>query len=785
MKQVKFLILAFVMPFLLGVTACNPEEEVKQPTVTLTAGEASATSITFTATTENATQAAWMVVPASETAPTADDVLANGRSLQVNKAETITVPNLNPSTAYTVAVVAVGEKNTTNAFKTIEMSTSAQEGFSFQLQITMDEITHNSASFVVTTTDQEADYYLTVVPAAELEGKDDDTVFRGIIANAETAATEAGLTIFEWMQEEGLIFRGNQENEFTDLTPETAYVVMAFGINADNARTSDIVREGFETLEHIYPLVIDVTLGEPTANTVPVTVNVNDANLAYYITAVNAASVADYTDDEIFEAYMAEWGMYAEEYGMSIYELLLQSNMLYKGGIEGNFTQLLAETEYTTIAFGLGSDDTRISEMVRVDFKTRAVEQTGLTFTFDVTNVTETSAHVVVTPSDMSAKFIWLCQPMNDPNWTAETIMNDYVNQWQGFLNSGWGTYTGVQDYTISLMAGTTYYLIAWGYDGGITSEPQMITFETLAGADMSEFDCEFEVINLDAHNVDLAVTPNYNSIYYLFGATPDDQVDMPTLLSEIELMIEDAYLQSVAFNPQTTIADVVDQMCYNGYSRGVISDLTEMTSYSVFAIPIGTDGKCGENYKLINGFFTTPAFRISDATLTNQVHKVFDGTESQNAGLFGGAETSGRAILTASFEASSDAYKLFYGISDGDITDVEEYPNEYLWKNAVWYEIEGGLEANPYQYFLTDWSYTYTIISYATDAAGYRGVVDRTLVTVKKENISPIEELIEMIEASSAPARYCVAPEEEEAAFEFVPTQENKVEMTIKGLAR
>lgn len=785
MKQVKFLILAFVMPILFGLTACNPEEEIKQPTVSITAGNITSTSLTFTVKSENATQAAWLIVPATEAAPTAEDVLANGRALSANQEETITAPNLEPNTAYTIAAAVVGQKNTDKAINSITMTTAEAAGFSLQLQITLDEITHNSASFVVTTTDQEADYYLTVVPAAEIEGKDDDTVFRGIIANAEAAATEAGLSIFEWMDAEGLIFRGNQENEFTDLTPETAYVVMAFGINADNVRTSEIVREGFETLEHIYPLVIEVEMGEPTANTAPVKVTVNDNNLAYYITAVNAAAVADMTDDEIFETYMADWGMYAEEYSMSIYELLLQSNMLYKGGIEGNFTQLLAETEYTTIAFGLGSDDTRISEMVRVDFKTRAVEQTGLTFTFDVTNVTETSAHVVVTPSDMSAKFIWLCQPMNDPNWTAETIMNDYVNQWQGFLNSGWGTYTGVQDYNVSLMAGTTYYLIAWGYDGGITSEPQMITFETKAGADISEFDCEFEVIELDAHNVNLAVTPNFNSIYYLFGATPDDQVDMEGLMSEIEIMIEDAYLQSVAFNPQTTIADVVDQMCYNGYSRGVISDLTEMTSYSVFAIPVGTDGKCASNYKLIEGFFTTPAFRIADATLTNEVHKIFDGDESEREGLFNGAETSGRAILTASFEASSDAYKLFYSIPEGDITDVEEYPDEYLWKNATWIEIEGGLEANPYAYCLTDWSYTYTIISYATDAAGYRGVVDRTLVTVKKENISPIEELIEMIEASSAPARYCVAPEETAPAYQFTPAQENVSVKTIKGLAR
>ena len=170
---------------------------------------------------------------------------------------------------------------------------------------------------------------------------------------------------------------------------------------------------------------------------------------------------------------------------------------------------------------------------------------------------------------------------------------------------------------------------------------------------------------------------------------------------------------------------------------------------------------------------------------MTNEFHKVFDGTESQNAGLFGGAETAGLAIYTASIEASSDAYKLYHTAVDGDYTDAEEYPNEWLWKNATWNEIEGGIENNPYLFYSGYWSSTYTIMTYATDAAGYRGVVDRTLVTIKKENISPIEELIAIIESMSSPARYCVAPEEEEAAFEFVPTQENKVEMTIKGLAR
>lgn len=763
MKHIKSLFLVLLAPLFLGLTSCSDEnsEKVLEPTITLTAGEASGSSLTFSIETTNATKACWVVVPAENGAPAIEDVLSKGSPIAVNKKETITAPGLNPNTEYIIAGAVIGEKEELKKLNSITMTTG-EKGFTLQLQVTISDIEHDEAAYVVTATEQDSPYFFNVVEESKIADKSEDQLYQEFIQKYAELAGEENMSIFEYLEDQDLIFWGNQEGRFTDLTPSTKYVAVAFGFDENNARTSEFVNAPFETIALEYPLELEIVLGEPTPNSVPITVNVNDENLTYVIQAVYTEQIAEFSNDEIFEGYMGSWAESAAQYEMDLYEFLGAAGLLMKGSIQGEFPGLKSDTDYTIIAWGVDEECEQISEVERIDFSTPPTPQTGLTFDLKVEDITENSAHLIVTPSDLSETFVWLCQPMQDPNWTAESIMNDYVNQWGGFLNSGMGLSSGIQDYVSkSLIPNTDYYFIAFGYNGGITSEPIMLTFRTLAGADESEFDCEFTVTQLDAHNVKLKVTPNYNSIFYMFGAVADGELDIEQTKAWVEEDIALGYEEFLIYNPGYSLADFVNMVTYNGESYGSLTDLEEQTSYTVFAFPVTTEGLTTDHHIIIESFFTTPAYVVSDAWMTNEYHKVFDGDEVTERGLFDGADCTGRGIMTMAFDASDDAVQIFHYIAEGDATSTDEYSDEYLWNNLNWIELEGGIENNPYGFYLIDWSYTYTIMTVAKDANGHFGVVDRTLVTPRKANVSPIEELVAMLNASSAPRRYCVAPDE------------------------
>ena len=106
--RIKHLLFAFVVSAL-AFAACEPNtpvDEVKNPTVELTAGEATQTTISFTINSTEASDVAWLVVEASEGAPTSSEVLANGTAVAANESVACTANDLKAGTDYTVVAVA-------------------------------------------------------------------------------------------------------------------------------------------------------------------------------------------------------------------------------------------------------------------------------------------------------------------------------------------------------------------------------------------------------------------------------------------------------------------------------------------------------------------------------------------------------------------------------------------------------------------------------------------------------------------------------------------------------
>ena len=109
-KNLLFLLLALPLAFTACETPEQPVDEVKNPTVAITVGEATETSIAFTITSADADEVKYLVVEASEGTPTATEVLTNGTAAETNAEAGCYVSELKSETEYTIVAAAKNAK---------------------------------------------------------------------------------------------------------------------------------------------------------------------------------------------------------------------------------------------------------------------------------------------------------------------------------------------------------------------------------------------------------------------------------------------------------------------------------------------------------------------------------------------------------------------------------------------------------------------------------------------------------------------------------------------------
>ena len=132
--RIKHLLLTVIALPLLFV-ACkqnDPVDEVKNPTIELTAGEATESSLSFTITTTEAESVAWLAIESSEATPTASEVLANGTKVEANKSVECSATDLEQNTEYTIVAAVKNSKAVDK--KEIKMTTEASDPTSTQFK---------------------------------------------------------------------------------------------------------------------------------------------------------------------------------------------------------------------------------------------------------------------------------------------------------------------------------------------------------------------------------------------------------------------------------------------------------------------------------------------------------------------------------------------------------------------------------------------------------------------------------------------------------------------------
>ena len=544
----------------------------------------------------------------------------------------------------------------------------------------------------------------------------------------------------------GLLSAGTQvevpggDVEVTGLEPSTDYYFAVVAANGD--LYSEIATVEASTLEA--ECTFELTVTGVTSEAIAWRVVPSVDTQPYYVAAL-PASYASSSDEELHAAVLEK---ITEAAGGSL-EDYLSANM-FTGTRTGSVAGLEPQAEYLLTVMGLSASDGSLQTGIAKENATTA-EEVELTFTLSVSDITATTAHVSVVPSDNEATYVWLCQPStNYPGISedeADKIAEMYVTNQGAYLDQGMGLYTGSYDsQNFEVNSDSRYYLFAFGYTPGIgiTSSCELKAFETGHSIGPDEFKAEIVVNVATARRLGFQVHPtdSCGAIYYLPVILPKAEYSWGAAQDSAIAAVKSYYNLNIDFNPGYTMTDAVSSVCYRGsYDYFEATGLTPETEYVIAVVAMSNDGVPGNAE--VTAEASTTVEEQSEAVFSHTLVGIYDGNQALEAGLFteNSALVSGNALAAFKVTISEEAVHCYYNSNlVGNYSNPEE---EYKTDDDPYIVV-------PYKYYDRDY-YDYTFVTWADDAAGVWGPVCRTFVQAKSTEVDPIDELVKLMNGPSA----------------------------------
>jgi hypothetical protein len=649
-------------------------------------------------------------------------------------------------------------------------------------EVTISNVTRGSVTFGVTPVDKEMDYLCAVYEKEVVEEYLRDEFFIEVVLQelGDDAASK-GKTLNEYMAE--VVDRGDiSDATISGLAGDSDYYIVVFGVDAaqNYKAITPITKVAFRTEE--LPFVeCDFNVRTSVAfNNVTFTVKPSDTTIYWYLCTLPT---------EQYEYYTEEQGMSREAFYR--YYFQQEINSLLQAGysesqvigalIHGGELQLEAQglkgnTEYCYLIAGLILDDEGIvicTDVQMDTYVTGDVAPADLSFVIDVWDVDQMSASIRITPSNNNDVFCALIQPWDGVS-TADEVMHRLVNHWGNWMDvmandKGVVEYAGDKAFKLPA-ADTDYYVIAFGYDGGITTDAYMKTFRTLPGGSVEEVEFTVTASSVSPYGFTMNITSSDPTIYYIPGACIKENYNEELFIKGENEAFDYYYEGSVEFNPSYTVAEVLDQYYYNGNSVVQVSGLqpdTEIMAY-VYALDIHT----GHVVKCFTFDAIARTSTLGVAAPEVELVGYYSG-DDENGTIWNDASvTRGKAITVVKYTNLDDVRTLYTTMVEGDCTNLNEYPDPKVWTltSGYWKTCK---VAEPYTFYLADWNLVQTALAYATDNNGKVGIISRLYTKPTAENKSNIEELRELTESLNNSSKKSIyMPESVVFGDEIVPTR-------------
>lgn len=655
------------------------------------------------------------------------------------------------------------------------------------------EVTSSTVAYTVTPSNLEAEYLCVLYDAETVEEYTrDEFLAEALLMELEAEARTTGKTLAEYMPEivdKGVI----DDGLFEGLAPESRYYIVVFGVDAANDYkcNTEVVKKDVTTLAGPS---LDVTFQidtEVDGNTATYKVTPSNNDDVWYFYTLPKATFDAYTDpegsyrmtDQSFLLYCMQMEINAyRNAGYSDNQIM--NAIFHKGQLTLQAKNLNANSEYINMVAGFivtpEGAVTIATELTTSTYTTGEAKAAELSFEISVTDIEAMRAAILITPSNDKDTFCWMVGAW-DGEKTAEDVMNEIVAMYGGWMNNGAMLYSGVQDFTggpNSLYkykldaAGTKYFVIAFGYAGGITTEPTMVTFETLPAPAAEDTTFQMSASQITPYGFTVGVTPSESTTYYTFNVMPNDEyaaLDVNALAEELNAQFDEMMMMQQQFDPTLTIAQVLSMYYYRGAYTAAASGLAPETTCSGFVMALSPE--TGHVVKVHTFENVATTGKLGEVAPTVELIGSWSGDDENGAIFNQPAATKGKAITVVKYGNFDGARTLFGSMAGDDVTNASSYPDAQLWGMlaGTWQKID---QSEPYSFYVVEWDAPQTAFAYAVDNNGNPGALGRCYTEATVENKGNIEDLKALVNEINAASKSYVLPASvvisEDAAMQF-----------------
>lgn len=669
-------------------------------------------------------------------------------------------------------------------------------------EVAVGEVTSSTIAYTVTPSDLEAEYLCVLYDAETVEEfTRDEFLVENLMMELESEARTTGKTLVEYMPE--VVDKGAiTDGMFKNLYPETKYYIIVFGVDAANdykANTAvsktEVTTAEFVGLSTTFEVNTTVDGNSATYEITPS----NNDDVWYFYTLPKSTYDA-YTDPNgDYQMNGQRFLLFCLEQEINAYrqagydDNTIMNTIFHKGKLTLQAKGLNANTEYINQIAGFivtpEGQVTIATDVSTSTYTTGDAKAEELTLEISVTDVEAMRAAIKITPSDNSKTFCWIVGAWDEVQ-TAEEVMNGVVAQYGSWMNNGAMLYSGVQDYTGGPgsafkykldAADTWYYVVAFGYAGGVTTEPVMVTFKTLPAPAAEDTTFEMTGSNPTPYGFTVGVTPSESTTYYTFDVMTNEQfaaTDFDALVQEKNDGFDMTLEMSQQFDPNATVAQILGSYYYRGARTANASGLAPETTCSGYVMALdAATGHVAKVHKFEN-IATTGS--LGEVNPTVEVVGYYSGDE-ENGQVFNQPNaTKGKSITVVKYANFDGARSVFSAMLGGDATNAsaEGMSDAALWGtlSSYWQKVD---TKEPYSFYVTNWDDPQTAFVYAVDNNGKPGLFGRCYTNATVENKGNIEDLITLVNEINAAGKSSISVPES-----IVFGQEIGIKLDVKSVA-
>lgn len=626
--------------------------------------------------------------------------------------------------------------------------------FKGDFNVKISSITRSTVTLSVKPREPEATYICHIYEKGYVdEFTKDEYVIDSVLSDLESEGFDEGKTKEEYLAL--VVERGaNDTIRFSGLDMNTEYYALIFGVDGANgyAASTELVKVPFKTLVvEKSDLSFDVECSV-IDNSVIFDVAPSDSEAYWYLFTVTKEQYDYYVNDE--GGYKMSQNYFFEYYLQQQINAFLQEGyseeqvieaLFHRGNLKLEAKGLKENTVYHYLIAGLILDNEGIvinTDIYMADYTTKSAAQTDLSFRIDVWDVTQLKANVRITPSNNNERYCALIQPW-DGVTSANELMHKIVNQWGGWMDymandKGMVEHTGSNAFTLPA-ADTDYYVIAFGYNGGITSEAYMKTFRTLPGGSVEEVEFSVSVSNITPYSLNMNIQSSDPTIFFMPGACVKGEYNEAEYIELEEDIFDYYYTKSQEFNPSITVAEILDQYYYNGNTTVGVSGL--MPDMEIMAYIYALDVHTGHVVKTFTFDAVARTESLSVERPAVELVGYYSGDDEAGTIFDDAARTKGKAITVVKYSNIENVRTLFTTMVEGDCSNPNSYSDTELWSltTGYWKTCPKG---QPYSFYLVDWNVDETALCYARDTEGMMTPMGRLCTRPQADNKSNIEEL-------------------------------------------